>query len=311
MKAWMRVLGIKLTSKKWKKSMTFGLNDADIDLNINCTVHKYMSTLKDTATIKINNLTYDKIIEIIKGEFYDIDILCGYKNNNISNIFSGGMLYISNQLNSDRTNTLIILCGSKMLARYGQSRINLTLNSGINMYSAIEYVCRRAGMPNSNISTQFKRQFLTDIMTINSTATSWIDELCKQNNSFIVNSDGTSNQTFSIFDSKLSNGRVIPLKKDNISLSGGVPRMTTDGLELTLLPTFGFMCGDTIRIDNSIIDISISNKNDIPSNLGFQLSPKGEYMIYEMEYTLQNRGNAFSLRLNCKNRERISKLVGK
>ena len=65
MKAWMRVLGIKLTSKKWKKSMTFGLNDADIDLNINCTVHKYMSTLKDTATIKINNLTYDKIIEIL------------------------------------------------------------------------------------------------------------------------------------------------------------------------------------------------------------------------------------------------------
>lgn len=312
MNAWKRVLTITLTSKKLHKSFTFGANNivGGENLSIACTGYKYMSALKDTMTIKIDNLTYNEMTQLIMGEFYDVDIYVGYEHGNVNNIFSGGVLYISNKLNDDRTNTVIILCASKLVARYGQSRLNLTLNSGINLYSAINFICRRAGMPNANVSTQFKKQFLTEVLNVNDTSGSWLDKLCKANDKYILNSDSITGQTFSIFDAAKSNSRVIKLDKSNITLTNGYPRLTTDGLELTLLPTFNFMCGDTIQIDNSIIDISVESKEEIQKNYGAYFSQKGQYMIYEMQYVLQNRGNVFSLKLKCKNRDRISSYIG-
>lgn len=133
MKAWMRILEVHLTSRLLKRKFIFGTNDdvTDNNLNISITGSKYMSTLKDICTIKIDNLTYDEIIAIIKGQYYDVEVRCGYKDAGSRIIFKGGVLYISNSLNSDKTNTAIILCGSQLVARYGQSRINLTLNSDI------------------------------------------------------------------------------------------------------------------------------------------------------------------------------------
>ena len=306
MKAWMRVLKVVLTSKKLNKRFEF-----EEPLSISVSGHKYMSTLKDTFTVKIDNLTYNEVTQIVMGQFYDVEIQCGYQKGNVNTIFNGGVLYISNKLNANKTNTIIILCTSKLVASYGQTRLNLTLNSGINLYSAINFICRRAGIPNSNVSTQFKKQFLTEIMTINDTPGTWIDKLCAKNTNFISSSDSITNQTFSIFDAAKSNARVIKLDANNIVLTGGYPRLTSDGLELTILPTFNFMCGDVIKIDNSIVDISVNSRDEISQNYAAYFSQKGEYMIYEMNYTLQNRGQAFTLVLNCKNRDRISAYAGK
>ena len=38
-----------------------------------------MSALKDVCTIKISNLTYSEITQIITGKFFDIEVWCGYK----------------------------------------------------------------------------------------------------------------------------------------------------------------------------------------------------------------------------------------
>ena len=306
MKAWMRVLKVVLTSKKLNKRFEF-----EEPLSISVSGHKYMSTLKDTFTVKIDNLTYNEVTQIVMGQFYDVEIQCGYQKGNVNTIFSGGVLYITNKLNANKTNTIIILCTSKLVASYGQSRLNLTLNSGINLYSAINFICKRAGIPNSNVSTQFKKQFLTEVMTINDTPGTWIDKLCAKNTNFISSSDSITDQTFSIFDAAKSNARVIKLDANNIVLTGGYPRLTSDGLELTILPTFNFMCGDVIKIDNSIVDISVNSRDEISQNYAAYFSQKGEYMIYEMNYTLQNRGQAFTLTLNCKNRDRISAYAGK
>lgn len=312
MEAWMRALTITLTSTKLRKQFTFGANYAKNkpDLNIDVSVNKYMSSLKDQAIIRIDNLTYNEMTQIIMGEFFDVDIWTGYRNAAVNKIFSGGVFYISNQLNSDRTHTAIIICTSKMVAKFGQSKLNLTLNSGINIYSAINFICRRAGMPNSNISTQFKKQFLDDVMNVNDTATSWLDKLCNDNITYIQNADAITGQTFSIFDAAKSNSRVIKLRPENILLSGGYPRLTSEGLKLTLLPTFNFMCGDTIQIDNSIIDVSVGSKDEVRKNYPAYFSQKGQYMIYEMQYHLCNRSSAFTLQLKCKNRDRISAYVG-
>ena len=119
-------------------------------------------------------------------------------------------------------------------------------------------------------------------MTINDTPGTWIDKLCAKNTNFISSSDSITNQTFSIFDAAKSNARVIKLDANNIVLTGGYPRLTSDGLELTILPTFNFMCGDVIKIDNSIVDISVNSRDEISQNYAAYFSQKGEYMIYEM-----------------------------
>lgn len=311
-KAWKRVLTVVLTSAKLKKSFTFGANyvQGQQDLSINVKIKKYMSALKDTAVIEIDNLTYNEISQIVMGEFYDIQVWCGYQKGNVNKVFAGGVLYISNRLNADRTNTLVILGASNIVAKYGQSRINLTLNSGINLYSAIEFICRRAGMTNSNISTQFKKTFLTEVMNVNDNVGSWLDKLSEVNQTYITNSDSILENTFSIFDAALSNSRVIKLDRADVLLTGGYPRLTSDGLNLNLLPTFNFVCGDVIKIDNAILDISVTNREEVVANYPAYFNQKGEYMITEMTYNLNNRAQTFNLQLLCKNRDRISAYAG-
>lgn len=306
--AWMRVLAVTFTSRTLKKTITFGVNHelGKDDLSIKVDGYKYMSTLKDACTIKIDNLTYSEIVQLIQGQFYEVDIKAGYKHGNVMTIFKGGVLYISNALNDRKTHTAIILCASNLVARFGQKRINLSLNSGINLYSAINFVCRRAGIPNTNVSTQFKKKFLAEIMNVNDTAGSWIDKLCSQNQSYISNSDSITDSTLSIFDAVKSNNRIITLDSKTIDLTGGFPRLNTNGLSLTLMPTFAFMCGDVIKIDNSIINIGAQSTAEANKNLGMYLDKDGCYMITEQHYQLENRGPSFSLELTCKARSLIS-----
>ena len=154
MKAWMRVLRVTLTSRKLKKQMVFGNSQftTGFDLAIDVSGYKYLSSLKDNCTVKLTNLTYNEVMQIIVGEFYDVKIEAGYRDSSVQTIFDGGVLYISNAREDATTNTVIILCASKLVARYSQSRINLTLNSGINMYSAIKFGLKRAGISEVTIS---------------------------------------------------------------------------------------------------------------------------------------------------------------
>lgn len=313
MYAWMRRLEVTLTSTKRKKRLVFGANrfiDGD-DLAIDVHGFKYMSTLKDECIIKINNLTYNEVLQIIHGEFYDVEVKAGYESTSINTIFKGGVLYISNDVNDRKTNTIIILCASKLVAKYGQKRLNLSLNSGVNMYAALRFICKRAAIPSSetNISTQFKKKFLQELTTIDNTAASYIDKLCNENDTYIPNADAITNGIVSLFDAAKSNNRIIDLNKDNIILQS-YPHLNTDGVDLSVMPTLNFMCGDVVKIDNSIIQIPVTDKSEISKNYGYFLDKDGMYMIYQMEYTLQNRGPSFQLKMLCKSRSLISNLAG-
>lgn len=314
--AWMRVLTVTLTSSKLKRQIMFGAEhlEGKDDLSINVQGYKYMSSLKDSCTIRISNLTYQQVIQIITGEFYNVEVKCGYQNGNDKSqgftIFKGGVLYISNSIDNFKTHTIIILCASLLVAQYQQRRINLSLNSGINVYTALSYICRLSGIKEATISTQFKKQFVQEIINANGTPASIIDSLTEKNQSWIANSDGTLEGVFSIYDSNKSNARIIKLSKNTINLSGGYPKLTKDGLSLDLMPTFSFLCGDVIEIDNSLLDISISDKSQITSNPGFFLDPKGQYTIFEQQYSLANRSSEFNIHLTCKSRSLISNFIG-
>lgn len=316
-KAWMRILRITLTTKSpgqngKNKQLVFEENESGVGLAISVNGNKFMSTLKDNCTVKISNLTYVEIVQIITGQFYNIKIECGYKSSGVQTIFEGGVMYISNLRESVDTNTVTILCASHLVASYGQRRINLSFNSGINMYSAINFVCKVGGVPNPNISTQFKKQFLESIENAhNQTAAEWVNDQTTKNGSYISSSDCIGNSFMTLFDANKSNARVIKLNKDTLLLTNGFPRMTADGLVFSVMPTFAFQCGDTIVMDNSLIQINVTSQSEATKNLGGLLDENGQYMIYEMHYQLENRGQNFFLEIYAKTRSRISAYLAK
>lgn len=316
-KAWMRVLRISLATKSpgqngKNKQLVFEENENGVGLAISVNGNKFMSTLKDNCTVKISNLTYTEIVQIITGQFYNIKIECGYKSSGVQTIFEGGVMYISNLRESVDTNTVTILCASHLVASYGQRRINLSFNSGINMYSAINFVCKVGGVPNPNISTQFKKQFLEGIENAhNQTAAEWVNDQTTKNGSYISSSDCIGNSFMTLFDANKSNARVIKLNKDTLLLTNGFPRMTADGLVFSVMPTFAFQCGDTIVMDNSLIQINVTSQSEATKNLGGLLDENGQYMIYEMHYQLENRGQNFFIEIYAKTRSRISAYLAK
>lgn len=299
--AWMRQLEITFTSYKNKQKLTFGNNwkNGGIDLNIEVSGTKYLSTLRDKFTIRITNLTYKEITELINGQFYQVEIKCGYRTSGLFTVFKGGVLYISNELGDRKSNDVVILCASEMVSRYGQARMNLSLKSGVNMYSALDYIKKRAGINNAYIDEDFKHRILRESEVANTNITSWLD-MISQSNNWITNADYSEGASFSIWNPYRKDMRRIKLTTDNIILTGGYPRLDSSGLEISLMPTFNFMPGDTINIDNSIIDIGTSSENEALKNVGQFLDKDGNYVITEISVNLQNRGSSFSFK--CRGR---------
>lgn len=309
-KAWMRDLEVILTSQTLKKRLTFGdrWKQGQEDVSIEVSGTKCLSALKDAFTIKIANLTYNEIVNIVAGQFYDVEIKAGYRTSPANTIFKGEVMYVSNELSSDKTHTVIILCASKLIAKYGQSRMNLTLNSGINMYSALEFLAKRAGIKNPHIDESLKQRIIREVTSVSSSSQSWLDMFCNKNN-FVISTDSTNGADLTLLNPYSTNNRVIVMDSDTMILSGGYPRLSTDGLSLTMLPTFNLMPADVIQIDNSLIDISASSKNDVSSNLALWLDNNGKYMVYELGYSLSNRGNSYTVSVKAKSRSLYTKII--
>lgn len=312
MKAWIRRLEIILTSRRLKSRLIFGANHLDNkdDLDITVSGMKYMSTLKDAFTVKIKNLTMSEVAQIITGEYYDIQIMCGYASSSANCIFKGGVVYVSSDQSNRAEITVILLCASQLIASYGQKRMNLTLSSNMNIYSAVKFICRASGIPDSNVSTSFKTNFLKAVTVVDKTAANFLSELTDNNSNWIATSDAICGTALSIFDASKQNRRTLLLRDDNLIMST-YPYLTNDGLRLQVMPTFNFMCGDTIKLDNSLIQIPVNNRSEISKNYGYFLDEDGCYMIYEMKYQLSNRSSNFYLEMLCKTRSLVSKLLNR
>lgn len=301
LKAWMRVLTVKLTSKKFNKQLIFGENwkNGGIDLNISVSGTKFLSPMEDECIVRITNLTYKEIVTIINGEFYDIEIIAGYRNANIFTIFKGGVLYVSNELGDRKSNDVVIICTNNLVAKFGQNKLNISLNSGINMYGAIKLITEKAGIKNTYIDEKFKNMVLRESQAQTESITSWLDILAS-GNGLVVNGDSSEGNDLSIWNPSISNSRVINLKSDNIILTGGYPTLDSNGLKLALMPTINLCPGDTIILDNSIIDIGTSSRDEAVKNIGQFLDRDGKYVIMEIDFDLQNRSSEFSYKIKAR-----------
>lgn len=303
--AWMRILYVTLISTKLNKSMTIGF-DSENSPTISIDGHKYLSPLKDSCTIEIANLSYAEIVQIIEGQYYDAYVQCGYKDSIDMTVFKGGVLYITNNNDDAESNFVTILCASDVVAKLGQSRLNLSLNSGINLYSALKFICNTSGIKNPKIDDSLRTRYINEIMSANDTTASWVDKLCDKYTGVFANTAEAFGDGIDIFDVFSSNLRVIKLAERTISMTNGKPKLSSDGLRITVMPTFNFVPGDVIQIDNSLINMSEATAY---TNLGAFLDKDGQYMIFEINYKLENRGSAFSFELLCRARSLFTNFI--
>lgn len=309
--AWIRILQVTLKSEKLGRQITFGsLNQSSgWEPSISVKGYKYVGFMKDNCTITINNLSYTEIVEIMTGEYFDVQVDCGYKNGSIFTIFKGSILYISNSVDDRETNVVTILCGSELLGRFSKNRLKLNFNSGINLYSALQFVCKLQGIKNTNISTQLKTQFIQEIANVNDNTSGYLESLMELTTSYVGNSDASLGSTFSFFDASKSSNRIILINNQMVDITNGHPHLNEDGLTLTVSPTQQYLCTDVIQIDNSIIQLEEVTSTDQLSKLyGVYLDKDGQYMIYQIQYSLENRGAPFSINLTCKSRALVALL---
>lgn len=309
MKVWKRDLQVILTSSTLKKSVVFG-NHERVNLDIRIKGCKYLSGLKDNFSIRISNLTYSEIVYLIHGQFYDVEIKAGYRSTGgATTIFKGGVLYISNELGDKKTNTVIILCASNLVAKYGQTRMNLTINSGINMYSYFKFLCRRAGITDANLPQELTHKFVTHSTSVNGRIGNILEAVTASNN-ISITSDSSNGGAVSIWNALTTDKRVIKIKKDTMIFTGSYPRINSEGVQITLMPTFNFMPGDIIEIDNAMLDISAGSKEEVFKNNVMYIDTDGQYMVFEIEYDLQNRDRDYQIRLLCKSKNLVKGITG-
>lgn len=310
-RCWKRILEIHLSSRKTGRTLIFGDKQSS-NLTIHVSGYKYMSALKDTCTIEIKNLTYSQMMQIMNEEYYDVEVIAGYHGGNRCSVFRGGLLWMSNKLENVTTNTVILLCAATIIARFSQKRLNLSLLSGIDMKHAITQVLRIGGMIRSDndidISSNISGQILNST-TIQTNAADWLSSICNDN-SYVINSDEINDKLVSIYDLRSKDIPVTELDNDCININAGYPTISSNGLNITIQPIYNFTCGTYIKIDNRLINVaSYSWSKDTPALTNF-LDKDGLYLIFQIQYSLENRGDSFSLILSARAKSLLSNFLG-
>lgn len=313
MKAWLRKIEIFLTSTLYKKQMKLSTERDELEVEVSG--YKYLSSLKDTFVIKVYNLTYKEMVTINSGKFEGIEIKCGYETTGSKTFFKGQLLYMSNSFGDRTTNIVYMICCSKLLGLYN-SRLNLSLNSGINMYAALKFICERAGIKNSNVSEEFKTKTINEVTKANGTCASILDVLTSSSAGYYAQSDASYSSTVNLGDLRKRAARVIRITENNLILTNGYPKLTSDGLNLTVLPTFNFMPGDVIEIPNYLLDMSLTSKQEVISNPNIGLfvdnseGVYGQYVIVQLSYHLTNRNSSFTIQIDAKSRSLFQNITG-
>lgn len=308
--SWLRVIEVRLYSRLTPDKIVYGnYQNPDNDyLNISIDGTKKLSSNQNTCTIKITNLTYEDILKITMGEFYGVEVWIGYRMGDVFKWFDGEVAYVSQKLNNHRDNEVTIFCASRLVAQFTQNRMKIALNSGINLFSAFKYISDRSDMGALPFNkSDLKNKFLDNAISAMDSPKALLDLIADQANLDIAadTSDGT------IVDiTSLSDKRQIKIDANTISFLNGNPTLNSAGLDIYLLPTFDFRVGDIIIIDHSIVNVGVNTLTDAQKNFntnffdttlvgtGEQNRGLGMYIIKNIDFNFQNRGNNFSIHIN-------------
>lgn len=284
------------------------------NLHVKIDGEKYPASNQDKGHLTIYNLDYSTILEIINGEYYGIRIYVGYQTqgDNIPLIFDGAVSYISNKIHDHHDTECYIAYASKLVANWSQARMNLALNSSINVYSAIKMTLMRAGINPSQMSIdETLKNYSIDNTSFHEGKVPTVLDSVQESQKGGVYQIATDAVLGTVVDVTSTKGkRKIKLDGRTIPIGSGNPRVTTEGLVITLLPVYNYRIGDILEVDNSIIDISTGDSDVSQYFNPNYMDSNGMYMIYHMSYSFDNFGDAFSYNIKARSLEITYNLTG-
>lgn len=320
-RTWIRVLYVRFYNEANTMSLTIGksVDDSQKPM-ISVSGNKYLSPVKDNFTVKIYNLTYKQLIDIMEKKLFRIQIFCGYLDNQPfdsfdgKKIFDGGVINIVNDKKDWKDNVATFVCASRFVAKAQEWRCNVSFQSGINLYSAIKYIGKRAGMTNMNIDDSFKYKFLSEASTAESSPASYLEKISESNNSYFMNTDYSNGSEVNIFDSSRKTNRQIIIDPNKGMIIGDAPELTSNGLTWTSLPVTNYLPGDLAKIDNALINVSsgqdsYSGATSAPNAVYFD--NQGLYYIFDLSYNLNNTSGDFLVKIHCKSKSLFKSLTGR
>lgn len=320
MKTWIRILYV--TFSKWDSSETtvYGKTfDDSKKPQIEITGTKYLSAIKDTFTIKIYNMSYDEILKIQLEKKFHVCIYAGYVGDQAYNnfvgekIFDGGLINVTSNKSNFKDQITSFVCASRTIARQQEYRLNITLCSGMNMYSAINYICDLSGIKRVSISDEYKYRFLKEIQSSSNSVTSYVDYLSQANNDQLVISDSSTGSELSFSTSNSSQEYTI-LDPSKGMVINGQPEITSSGVTWESLPIKNYTCGSLIKIDPSYLNVSSGqdNKDSVISGAPntYYISSSGLYYITQLDYTLSNTSGSFQIKITAKAKDLYETVTG-
>lgn len=314
-RTWIRELYIRLYNSTTGEVLWFGKETDDSKKpRISVKGTKQLSALKDNFMVDIYNLTYKQIITIMTKELYGIQIYAGYRSMSLEakKIFDGGIVNITNTKRDYKDNICHLACASKLVASGNRFRLNFTLQSGLNMYSAIQWICSKSGLSNPEISDEFKYKFFNNVKEVNSTASSFLDKLSSNSSSWLLNTDSSEGSSLNIFDISSKDRRLIEIDPAKCMIIGDAPEISSNGVVWTSLPVFNYMAGDTCILNNGYINTGVSSYNEnLSTPLSLYMDTNGKYIIWSLSYSLDNYGEGnFAITITTKAKSLFSNVVG-
>ena len=268
---------------------------------------KNLALNADSGVIRINNLSYDTLALIMALKLYRITINVGYRSNDtLMTVARGEVSYIQQKIRSRRDTETYISFASELVAGWSQSRINFSMRSGTNMYDMFYrmFIQQGAAADSIEIDKRLRNVVASNILTASGKSTSIIGDMLNRQNisGVLATADSSRDATGKIISiANIAEKRVIPINKNFINIANGNPTVTQDGLDIELFPVFNLVPGDIIQIDNRLIDTS----SGTTSATGYQstfnpnyINPDGYYVLKQINYTFENRGQTFLFR--CK-----------
>lgn len=288
----------------------------NLSISINGT--KQLGLDLDNGTVQISNMSYESLAKIMALKLFRITINVGYKNNDtLFTIAKGEISYIQQKIRTRRTVDVYITYASELVAAWSQSRINFSMRSGVNMYEMFNWMFLQQGCPTKRlgISPELKSLVAQNIYSASATTKDVITSaLGSYGNTgqFLLTSDGSiTNRVIDI--TNIAEKRIIKINKNIINLVNGNPQVTANGLNITLFPVVQFVPGDIIQVDNSLIDTSagMTNQSGIQSTFNTAyVDPNGCYIIRQINYTFQNRGEDFTFKIQAIALNQYKNLIG-
>ena len=187
--------------------------------------------------------------------------------------------------------------------------MNLTLNSSINLFASINYMLKHQGVYGYHIDENLKNAFVKEVTSLYNTTSTILDSATlSQEGNYIISTDGTDGSVVDV--TTIKGKRVIEVNPETIPIGSGNPTVSSEGLTIELLPVGNLKVGDILHIDNSLIDVSIANAESVFSTFNTNyMDTNGFYMIIELNYTLENRGDAFKYHIKARALDIISKIT--